>query len=84
MRKLLLATTAAFALAATPAAARDGSFYIGVEGGVMFPQDQDADLVVDYTTTNATVPPGGVLPTGIPAGPADTILEDAFGRQTRT
>ena len=47
MRKLLLATTTALALAASPAAARDGSAYIGIEGRAMFPQDQDADLIVD-------------------------------------
>ena len=84
MRKILLATTAAFVVAATPAAARDGSVYIGLEGGVMFPKDQDADLVVDYTTINATVPPGGTLPSGIPLGPPDTVLDDAFGIKYKT
>ena len=48
MRKLWLATAAAVAVVATPAAARDGSGYIGLEGGVLFPKDQDIDAVVDF------------------------------------
>ena len=43
MRKYLLAAAAAVAVA-TPAAARDGSGYFGIEGGILFPKDQDADL----------------------------------------
>ena len=43
MRKTLLLTAAAFAVAATPAAARDGSGYFGVEGGILFPKDMDID-----------------------------------------
>ena len=38
MRKYLLAAAAAAAIA-TPAVARDGSGYFGVEGGVLFPKD---------------------------------------------
>jgi len=83
MRKFLLATAAAVAIA-TPAAARDNSLYIGVEGGVLFPRDNDADADVDFTTTNATVPPGGTLPGGIPAGPADTEFDDVFGLDYKT
>src|SRR4051794_25143634 len=84
MRKLFLAGAAAMVVAATPAAAADGSGYIGLEGGVLFPKDQDVDLNVDYTTTNATVPAGGTLPTGIPAGPASTTFDNAFGVDYKT
>ena len=84
MRKYLLATAAAAAVIATPAAARDGSLYLGIEGGVMFPRDNDSDLDVNFTTTNDTVPGGGVLPPGIPAGPADTTFGDAFGIDYKT
>ncbi len=43
MRKLLLAS-ASFAVAlATPAAARDHSPYVGIDGGLLFVSDQDAD-----------------------------------------
>jgi opacity protein-like surface antigen len=38
MRKYLLATVAALVIA-TPAAARDGSPYVGIEGGILFPRD---------------------------------------------
>ena len=37
MRKYLLAATAALVFA-TPAAARDGSPYVGIEGGILFPK----------------------------------------------
>ena len=39
MRKLLLAAAATVAIAA-PAAARDGSGYVGIEGGILFPKSQ--------------------------------------------
>ena len=47
MRKYLLAAVAVAAIA-SPAVARDGAGYIGVEGGIMFPKDNDADVIVDY------------------------------------
>ncbi|MDQ3245667.1 MAG: outer membrane beta-barrel protein [Pseudomonadota bacterium] len=43
MHKYLLATAAAVAVAATPAMARDGSGYVGVEGGILFVQDRDVE-----------------------------------------
>jgi opacity protein-like surface antigen len=42
MHKLLLATVAAAAIA-SPALARDGSPYVGIEGGVIWVQDTDAN-----------------------------------------
>ena len=75
MRKYLLATTATL-LFATPAAASDGSWYAGLEAGALFPKDQDADVLVDYTTTNASVPPGGLLPLNIPPGPSDRVFHN--------
>jgi opacity protein-like surface antigen len=49
MRKLMLATTvAAVALVASPAAAQRSGGYIGVEGGILFPQDQDLDAAVNF------------------------------------
>ena len=42
MRKYLLAAVAAAAIA-TPAVARDGTGYFGVEGGVLFPKDMDIE-----------------------------------------
>src|SRR5829696_5097085 len=62
MRKYLLAAVAAAAIA-SPAVARDGSGYIGVEGGILFPKDQDADAFVDFDVSP----------------PADANFEDAFG-----
>src|SRR6478736_2023556 len=51
MKKYLLAATAAIVAAgvATPAMARDGSGYVGLEGGVLFPQKQDIDGAIDFT-----------------------------------
>ncbi|GAA3906543.1 hypothetical protein GCM10022276_26310 [Sphingomonas limnosediminicola] len=48
MRKLFLAAAATVAIAA-PAAARDGSGYVGIEGGVLKPQSQDIFGSVDFT-----------------------------------
>ena len=66
MRKYLLAATAVAAVVATPAMARDGSVYAGIEGGVLFPKDQDADVFVDYMTTQT------IATNPLVAGPADT------------
>ena len=44
MRKYLLAATAAAAVAASPASARDNAWYAGIEGGVMVSKD----LALDY------------------------------------
>ena len=71
MRKYLLAAVAAAAIA-SPAMARDGSGYVGIEGGILFPKDQDADLFVDYTTTQTPATP-------VVVGPADTTFNNTFG-----
>ena len=47
MRKYLLAAVAAAALTSTPALARDHSFYIGAEGGVIFGAEADVDIEFD-------------------------------------
>ncbi len=70
MRKYLFAA-AAVAAVASPAAARDGSGYFGVEGGILFPKDQDADVFVDYETTTVGTP--------VVVGPSDTTYNNAFG-----
>ena len=61
MRKYLLAAVAITALS-SPAMARDGSAYVGIEGGIMFPRDMDGNGLVDFTSTPAT-----------PAGPVDFV-----------
>ena len=48
VKKYLLAAVAAAAIA-TPAVARDGSGYVGLEGGILFPRDQN--LRVDETNS---------------------------------
>ncbi len=72
MRKYLLAATAAAAVVATPAMARDGSVYVGIEGGILFPKDNDADVFADFTTTQVPGTPAAIVP-------LDTDFEDAFG-----
>jgi len=47
MRKLLLAS--AVAAIATPAVARDGSPYVGLEGGVLFPQHMSGVFTSTFT-----------------------------------
>ena len=72
MRKYLLAAVAVAAMA-SPAVARDGQPYIGVEGGILFPKDQDGDVTVDYTTTQTPATPVA------PVGPSDTVFDEAVG-----
>ena len=48
MRKYLLAAAAA-AVFATPAMARDGSGYVGIEGGALFPKNQHVNATVNFT-----------------------------------
>ncbi len=47
MRKYLLAAVAAAAIS-SPALARDGSPYVGIEAGIMFDADTEQDLTIDY------------------------------------
>jgi opacity protein-like surface antigen len=54
MRKTLLLTAAALAVVATPAAARDGSGYFGIEGGLLFPKDMD--IRGEFLSTDPLVP----------------------------
>ena len=72
MKKYLLAAAAVTVLA-SPAYARDGQPYFGIEGGILFPKDQDADVTVDYTTTQ-TDP---TTPTF--SGTSSTTYNNAFG-----
>src|SRR4051794_26268687 len=55
MRKTLLATAAALAIA-TPATAKDNSGYVGIEGGVLFPKSQSVSGTIDFTTTGTPGP----------------------------
>jgi opacity protein-like surface antigen len=69
MRKYLLAAAAVAALS-SPVAAQP---YLGVEGGVLFPKDQDGDVRADFTTTQTPAAPS------VGAGPADTTFNNAYG-----
>src|SRR5258705_1682615 len=53
MRNYLLAAVAA-AVIASPAAAKDNSGYVGLEGGILFPQKQDINASVDFTNPLVT------------------------------
>ena len=53
MRKYLLAAVAAAAFA-TPAMAEDGSGYVGIEGGALFPKKQHVDANIDFTDPTVT------------------------------
>ena len=53
MRNYLLAAAAAAAFA-TPAMARDGSGYVGLEGGALFPKSQHVNATVDFTNPLVT------------------------------
>src|SRR5688500_8174627 len=78
MKFYLLTAVAAVAIAA-PAQARDGQAYFGVEGGVLFAPDHDADVFVDYTTIQAPLVPA--IPT---APPGDALFDDGLGLNYKT
>src|SRR4029450_836420 len=72
MKKYLFAAVCGAAIA-TPAQARDGQFYAGIEGGILFAPDHDADIFVDYTTTQTPVAPLITAP-----APVDTTFSNAL------
>ena len=47
MRKLAIAMALASTALASPALARDNSWYVGVEGGFMIVEDEELDLTID-------------------------------------
>src|SRR4029079_15400272 len=55
MRKYLLAAVAAAAIA-SPAAARDGSGYVGADLGALFPLQRQADADLDFANTATSAP----------------------------
>jgi len=69
LRKYLLAA-AAIAAVSSPSLAQP---YLGVEGGVLFPKDQDGDVRADFTTTQTPGSPS------VGAGPADASFNNAYG-----
>ena len=69
MRTILLVSAAALLLTATPALAKDGSPYVGIEGGALFPQHQNVNGWVTYTTpTTTTTTPTNVGSLGYKTG----------------
>lgn len=73
MRKVLLAAVAASAIA-TPALARTGSPYIGVEGGILFPRDLNGNANVDYVISPVTP---------VVAGGTDFFQRNAFDAELK-
>ena len=81
MRKFLLVTVATAAIATPAAATSDGSGYVGLEGGVLFPQSQDGVFSTTFTQSaqspaagTAAAAPGtgavGTLPAALATPPA--------------
>jgi len=61
MRKYLFLAAAAAAAVASPAAARDGSIYAGIEGGLWGPLDTSFDVDTVYPTTTVPGRPSGAF-----------------------
>src|SRR5947209_12138858 len=51
MRKILLASAAAFVIATPAAATVDNSGYVGIEGGIMKPKSQSVSGTITFTNT---------------------------------
>ena len=75
MRRYLLAAVAVAAIS-TPAMARDGQGYVGLEAGIAWVKDQNADVFVDYTTVDVPVIVGGTPV--LPAPPVDRTFGNVF------
>lgn len=82
MRKYIL-TAVAVAAVSSPALARDGQPYVGIEGGVLFPKEQDGDVFVDYTTVQIPAIAGPGLPI-VGAPPGDFDAGNVFGLDYKT
>ena len=74
MRKLLFASAAL--VIATPAAARDGSPYVGLEGGLLFPQHMSGVFTSTFTQTAQT--PAAGTPAALPGTGAVGTLPATF------
>jgi opacity protein-like surface antigen len=73
MRKILLAAVAASAIA-TPALARNGQPYVGIEGGLLLPRDLNGNANVDYVTSPLTP---------VVVGGADFFQKNAFDAELK-
>lgn len=71
MKRLFLASVALLGLAA-PAAAQNSGAYFGIEGGILSPKTNRADVAADFTTVQTPTTPAG------PATVADTLLPGAI------
>src|SRR6266550_2489232 len=71
MKRYLLAAVAVTAIS-TPAYARDGEVYVGIEGGGLFAPSHTADVFADYTTTQLPATPPILV-----AAPADVEFGNA-------
>jgi opacity protein-like surface antigen len=70
--KLFLMAAVAGVMISVPTAARAGSPYVGIEGGVLHGRENDVDEIANYTTIEN---PATAL---APPGPADTEFDDVF------
>ena len=77
MRKFLLATSALLVIS-SPAIAKDGSPYVGLDAGVLFPKDPSGGkLLVDYSATQVPLTPLAPIP-------ADTSFSNIFNFSAKT
>ena len=78
MRNILLAAVA-MATLATPALARDGQPYIGIEGGALFGEDPKLDVLIDDGTDIVGYENGVINEFKSPGWEADAIAGYDFG-----
>ena len=81
MRKLFFMATAAIIMS-SPAAARDGQPYFGIEGGVLFPKDQNADIDADFQTSQTPATPAANSAISAPSLTATTSIRASSMRST--
>src|SRR6478672_9857504 len=64
MRTYLLAAVATAALFSSPASARDGSGYVGLEGGVTFPQSRNGNFTAVFMQSSQSPAAGTAATSG--------------------
>ena len=54
MRKYLFLAAGAAAAVSSPAVARDGSPYVGIDAGIVFPESKDINGSIDFASPTIT------------------------------
>ena len=83
MRRYLLAAVAVAAIA-SPAMARDGAGYVGIEGGILFPRHSNVNTTANRSTTAVTTSVTTPYTLGVAGTPGAPVVTSATTTGTTT